>query len=95
VVGFTGEQGVLIPASNVRHLILRSDLVQAVADGKFHIYAVKTIDEGIAILTGVLSHGKPGAQTLNDAVAKRLKELAVGLKEFAASEKNGTADVKS
>jgi predicted ATP-dependent protease len=95
VVGFTGKQGVLIPASNVRHLILRSDVVKAVADGKFHIYPVKTSDEGIAILTGVFPRGKPGEETINDAVAKRLKELAVGLKEFAASEKNGTADAKS
>ena len=95
VVGFTGKQGALIPAANVRHLILRSDVVKAVADGKFHIYPVKTIDEGIAILTGMFPHGKPGEETVDDAVAKRLKELALGLKEFAASERNGSTDVKS
>jgi predicted ATP-dependent protease len=94
VVGFTGKQGVLIPASNVRHLILRSDVVKAVADGKFHIYPVKSIDEGIAILTSVFPHHKPGEETIDDAVAKRLKELAVGLKEFAALEKNGATEMK-
>jgi lon-related putative ATP-dependent protease len=51
--GLTGEQGVMIPRSNVRHLMLRQDVVEAVGDGKFHIYAVSTIDEGIEILTGV------------------------------------------
>lgn len=51
--GLTGDQGVLIPSSNVRHLMLREDVVQAVAEGKFHIYAVSTIEEGIELLTGV------------------------------------------
>jgi ATP-dependent Lon protease len=92
VVGLTGKQGVLIPAANVRHLILRSDVIKAVAESKFHIYPVKTIDEGIAILTGRFANGKPGDETINDAVAKRLKELAVGLKEFAAPDKSTATD---
>jgi predicted ATP-dependent protease len=92
VVGLTGNQGVLIPDSNVRHLILRADVVTAVADGKFHIYPVKTIDEGITILTGRFAQSRPVDQTVNEAVAQRLKELAVGLKEFAAPEKNPVAD---
>lgn len=50
--GLTGEQGVLIPASNVRNLMLREDVVEAVAAGQFHVYPVRTIDEGIALLTG-------------------------------------------
>ena len=50
--GLTGEQGVLIPAANVKHLMLRQDIVQAATEGKFHIYPVSTIDEGIALLTG-------------------------------------------
>jgi ATP-dependent Lon protease len=93
-VGMTDKQGVLIPASNVRHLILRSDVVKAVAEGKFHIYPVKSIDEGLAILTNLPADGGAGKESVNDAVAKRLKELVVGLKEFAALEKNGTTDVK-
>lgn len=50
--GLTGTQGVLIPESNVRNLVLRDDVVQAVRSGKFHIYPIRTIDEGIALLTG-------------------------------------------
>ena len=50
--GITGKQGVMIPHQNVGDLMLRHDVVQAVQEGKFHIYAVHTIDEGIEILTG-------------------------------------------
>jgi predicted ATP-dependent protease len=51
--GLTGDQGVLIPSSNVRHLSLREDIVESVASGQFHIYAVSTIEEGIELLTGI------------------------------------------
>jgi predicted ATP-dependent protease len=51
--GLTGDQGVLIPASNVKHLMLRQDVVDAVAAGKFHIYPVAHVDEGIELLTGL------------------------------------------
>ncbi len=51
--GLTGEQGVLIPESNVKHLMLRHDIVEAARDGKFRIYPVASIDEGIEILTGM------------------------------------------
>ena len=92
-VGLTGKQGVLIPASNVRHLILRRDIVQAVAEGTFHIYPVKSIDEGLTILTGV--YADDGAQNyVNQAVADRLKELALGLKEFTVSAKETAAESK-
>jgi lon-related putative ATP-dependent protease len=50
--GLTGEQGVIIPASNVRHLMLRQDVVDAVSSNKFHVYPIETIDEGIELLTG-------------------------------------------
>jgi len=50
--GLTGDQGVLIPRANVKHLMLHKDVVAAVAQGKFHVHAVNSIDEGIAILTG-------------------------------------------
>src|SRR4029453_439694 len=50
VRGLTGEQGVLVPAANVQHLMLREDVVEAVRNGKFHIHAVATVDEGIEIL---------------------------------------------
>jgi hypothetical protein len=72
---------VLIPEANVRHLVLRSDVVQAVREGKFHVYAVSTVDEGIALLTGVPA-GEPDAEgnypegTVNYLVQKRLLEMA-------------------
>lgn len=52
-LGLTGRQGVCIPASNVRNLMLREDVVQAIKSKKFHIYPVKTIDEGIEVMTGM------------------------------------------
>jgi ATP-dependent Lon protease len=85
VVGFTGKQGVLIPAANVRHLVLRGDVIQAVADGKFHIYPIRTIDEGVALLTGTAISNENGEDSVNRAVSGRLKELAIGLKEFAGN----------
>ena len=51
--GLTGRQGVIIPATNVEHLMLREDVIDAVSQGKFHIYPVSTIEQGIEILTGV------------------------------------------
>lgn len=79
--GLTGEQGVLIPVSNIRHLMLRQDVVAAVAAGQFHIYPVATIDQGIELLTG-LPAGEPDADgrfpadSLNGRVCARLAELA-------------------
>ncbi len=52
-LGLTGDQGVMIPRSNVRHLMLRDDVVKAVEENRFHIYAVSTIEEGIELLSGV------------------------------------------
>ena len=51
--GLTGDQGVIIPASNVRHLMLRQDVVDAVSSNQFHIYPIESIDEGIELLTGI------------------------------------------
>ena len=94
-VGLTGKQGVLIPAANVRHLILRKDVVQAVAEGKFHIYPVRTIDEGLEILTEAAAAAGPRMEYVNQAAARRLKELAVGLKEFSVAARNGATEIKS
>jgi ATP-dependent Lon protease len=95
VVGLTGKQGVLIPAANVRHLILRKDVVQAVADGKFHIYPVRSIDEGLAILGGDPAGDGSDAANINNRVGNRLKELALGLKQFAAPGREETTEIKS
>ncbi len=79
--GLTGEQGVLIPVANVKHLMLRQDIVEAAAAGQFHIYPITTIDEGIEVLTG-LPAGEPNTRgtypkgTINYLVAQRLQEFA-------------------
>lgn len=85
--GMTGEQGVIIPQSNVQNLMLREDVVEAVKSEKFHIWAVKTIDEGIEILTGVPagerdSDGRFSEDTVNYHVDQRLREFAECLKQF-------------
>jgi predicted ATP-dependent protease len=90
VLGLTGSQGVIIPQSNVRHLVLRRDVIDAVAAGRFHIYTVRTIDEGLEILTA----GPASVESINEAVARRLKELAIGLKQFAAPAHNGAMEPK-
>ncbi len=79
--GLTGEQGVIIPHQNVRHLMLRAEVVQAVAEGKFHVWAIHTIDEGIELLTGVPAgvRGEDGRYppgSLHGRVGARLKYLA-------------------
>jgi lon-related putative ATP-dependent protease len=87
--GLTGKQGAMIPDSNVQNLMLKEEVVDAVREGKFHLYSVKTIGEGIEVLTGVKAgeRGKDGAYeegTVNYRVNERLKEMAGKLKEFAA-----------
>ena len=78
--GLTGTQGVVIPHQNVKNLMLRDDVVEAIREGMFHIYAVKTIDEGLEVLTGVPAGevddtGAYPEGTVNYLVAKRLGEL--------------------
>ncbi len=82
VQGLTGQQGVMIPASNVRNLILRADVIEAVAQGKFHIYPIHTIDEGITLLTGVRAGTVAEEGTVNGLVSRRLRALATDLKAF-------------
>ena len=91
VRGLTGTQGVMIPHQNIGDLMLRKDIVTAVSEEKFHIYPVKTIDQGIEILTGVpAGEKKPdGAYpegTVNFRVNKKLTDLAKSMKEFETSE---------
>ncbi len=92
--GLTGEQGVLIPASNVKHLMLRQDVVQAVEDGQFHVYPVEMIDQGIEILTGLPAgereeEGNYPEGSVNALVEKRLAEMAEKRARFAAQFKSG------
>ena len=89
--GLNGEQGVLIPASNVRNLMLKEEVAAAVKEGKFHVYPVSTIDQGIEVLTGVkagkrLKDGSFALGSINDLVQKRLASLAEKLRDFTKGE---------
>ena len=97
--GLTGTQGVLIPATNTNHLMLRDDVIEAVGRGQFHIYPVKTIDEGISLLTGI-NAGKRDAKgrykkgTVNDLVERRLIGYAEARRQFAAQDGEERAEGK-
>jgi lon-related putative ATP-dependent protease len=83
--GLTGRQGVVIPASNVQHLMLRDDVVQAVKDGKFSIHKVSTIDEALELMTGVPAgelreDGTYPPDSVNGRVQAALKDLAERLR---------------
>lgn len=85
--GLTGSHGVLIPKQNVKNLNLSDEIVQAVKDGKFHIYAVSTIDEGIEILTGVPAGKKDEndnfpAGSINYLAYEKLKKYALNSSKY-------------
>jgi lon-related putative ATP-dependent protease len=83
VVGLTGQQGVCIPQSNVRNLILRKDVQQAIADGEFHIYPIGTIDEGLELLTGYKAGSPDEEDTIHWLVEQRLSEMTEILRGLA------------
>jgi lon-related putative ATP-dependent protease len=95
--GLSGTQGVLIPQQNVPNLMLRADVVAAVKEGRFHVYPIRTIDEGIEILTGVEA-GAAGADsgyeegTVHGLVDRELERLARGWKSFAGGGDRGEAE---
>jgi len=85
--GLNGEQGVLIPASNIKHLMLRKDVIEAAEEGKFHVHPVETIDQGIEILTGVPAgvpdeKGEYPEKSVNGKVRARLAALAEKQRKF-------------
>jgi len=89
--GLSGEQGVLIPHSNIKDLMLRKDVVQSVADGRFHVWAVQTIAEGLEILTGLQAGTRDNKNnyppdSINGKVDAKLLALARGLKDFGSGE---------
>jgi lon-related putative ATP-dependent protease len=91
--GLTGDQGVIIPRSNVKHLMLRRDVVQAVENGDFQVYAIESIDEGIEILTGEPAgerqeDGSYPEGTVNYLVEEALRALAEKRAQFG-SDSNG------
>ena len=92
--GLTGEQGVMIPHSNVRHLMLADEVVAAVAAGDFHVWSVETVDEGIELLTGCAAGARDadGAfpeGSVHRRVEDRLRGYADRLREFAPSPDGG------
>ncbi|MBI3091377.1 MAG: hypothetical protein HYY96_11975 [Candidatus Tectomicrobia bacterium] len=92
--GLTGRQGVIIPAVNTKDLMLRQDVADAVRAGHFHLYPVRTIDEGIEILTGTKAgeRGPDGTYeegTVNRAVDDRLAELARRIASFDQQGRDG------
>jgi len=91
--GLTGTQGVMIPARNLKNLMLRDDVVDAVRAGKFHIYAVDSVEQGIEVLSGMSAgkrrrDGSYPARSINGLVVAQLQGMAGKLKSFQAS-KNG------
>lgn len=95
--GFTGGEGVIIPAANVEHLMLREEVVAAVREGTFAIYAVDSVDEAMALLAGLPAgtpRGDDGAypsRTVNGIVQRRLRGLADQARAFVAQPPNAVA----
>jgi len=88
--GLTGDQGVIIPEANVRHLMLKSEVREAVEEGEFHLWSVETIDEGIELLTGETAgaaarDGSFPEGSVNERVRRRLQAFGESLKELGAT----------
>jgi predicted ATP-dependent protease len=86
--GLNGEQSVIIPHQNVRNLMLKKEVVEAIREGKFHVYPVETINQAIELLTGMeagerVSDGKFKKGTVNYLVDKRLREFTEELKKLS------------
>ncbi len=79
--GLTGTQGVCIPRSNVRHLVLRHDVIDAVREGRFHVWAIDTIDEGVELLTGTPAGDVDQEGTFHWLLDRRLQEILGALEE--------------
>ena len=84
--GLTGDQGVLIPKTNERHLMLKEEVVEAIAAGRFHLWSIETIEQGIEILTGVQAGvaGKNGSfpkDTVFYQVAQTLKKMHARMRD--------------
>ena len=86
--GLTNRQGVIVPSDNLKHLALNDEVIEAVEGGRFHIYGVSTIDEGIEVLTGVPAgeqqeNGGYPEGTVHYRVEQRLRDMAQTAREFA------------
>jgi lon-related putative ATP-dependent protease len=97
--GLTGEQGVMIPQANVKDLMLREEVQDAVREGLFHVWAVRTVNEGIEILTGLPAGARDGKGkypegSVNTLVDERLLALAEGLRDFAKEADEGGGEAR-
>jgi predicted ATP-dependent protease len=96
--GLTGSQGVIIPALNVRNLMLRGEVVEAVRAGRFHVWTARSVDEGIEILTGVPAgtadaDGNYPPDSVNGRVRARLADLARRLQQSGWDRRDGAATI--
>jgi predicted ATP-dependent protease len=92
-VGFTGEQGVVMPARNVKNLMLREDVRESVREGRFHVYSVNTVDDAIEVLTGAPAgeRGADGAYpegSVHYLVSKKLREMSEAMRRSAPPGRN-------
>ena len=96
-MGLSGSQGVIIPKSNIGDLALYSEVVQAVKEGKFNIWQVDHVDQGIELLTGMPAgvrndEGQYPEGTVNYLVNQKLEDLAIGIKEFEDRQEDGSGE---
>ncbi|GIX49452.1 MAG: ATP-dependent protease [Candidatus Tectimicrobiota bacterium] len=87
--GLTGTQGVIIPQANVRHLMLRPDVVEAIRAGRFHIYPITHVDQGLELLTGVPAGDVHTPGTVHYLVNARLQQLARDIVAFGERSVDG------
>jgi predicted ATP-dependent protease len=91
--GLTGAEGVLLPAANVPHLVLRDEVVEAVQAGRFRIFPVETVDQGIELLTGLpagpAAPDAPGEGTFDARVKARLRALAAAARAWSSDRRGG------
>ena len=88
--GLTGTQGVVMPRLNLPNLVLSTETQEAVREGKFHLYAISSVDEGIEILTGISAgvrgtRGSFSPRSINGRVQRRLREMALQVKDFGGN----------
>ncbi len=93
----TGKEGVIIPATNVRHLMLKKEVVQAIGEEKFFVYAVTSVDEAIELLTGVPAgerddDGNYPEESVNGRVEARLIRFARDIQKFEKVDKKDKTD---
>jgi len=91
--GLTGQQGVVIPEANIKDLMLKKEVIEAVEKGRFHVYAITEIEEGLEILTGKKAgrkkkDGSYPQNSLNARIEKRLRQMNTILREAGSKEKD-------